>query len=49
LRVERNGDRVRLISRNGYDWNQGEEPKAPRDAAGYGSIRMITEARNSDG
>src|ERR1700736_4972467 len=26
---------------------QGEEPKAPRDAAGYGSIRMITEARNS--
>src|ERR1700730_6302924 len=25
---------------------QGEEPKAPRDAAGYGSIRMITEARN---
>src|SRR5260370_7133611 len=27
--------------------HQGEEPKAPRDAAGYGSIRMITEARNS--
>jgi hypothetical protein len=27
--------------------DQGEEPKAPRDAAGYGSIRIITEVRNS--
>jgi len=33
----------RSITRLGQD----EEPKAPRDAAGYGSIRMITEARNS--
>ena len=27
--------------------HQGEEPKAPRDAVGYGSIRMIIESRNS--
>ena len=38
----------RLSRRSVSELDQGQEPGIARDAAGYGSIRMITEARNSD-
>jgi len=38
----------RLSRRSVSELDQGQETGIAPDAAGYGSIRMITESRNSD-
>jgi hypothetical protein len=47
LRVERNGDRVRLITRNGYDWT-GRYPWIVESARGRMMQRSTTRARKKN-
>jgi ATP-dependent DNA ligase len=47
LRVERDGDRVRLITRGGYDWSKNWAAKNPQNWGNPAEIGVIAAIREA--